>query len=95
VIVPRPPGYTAAWLRPRRWRQHRKVWLVWTRWWAVQVVLLPEWSFGIRVEWRRPLVDLFVGPITLAFGNHPVLSDPRTQHRHSGRGFVYWDERVL
>ncbi len=71
---------------------HKKVWLWWGRWWAAQLIWLPELSLGIRVEPRRPLVDLFLGPLTLALGDHPVLSDPRTQHRHMGRGFLYWDD---
>lgn len=90
-----PPGYAAHRFRVTFRRQHRKVFLVWNRWCAAQLVLLPELSFGVRVEPRRPLVDLFLGPLTLAFGNHPVLTDPRTKHQHSGRGFVYWDERVF
>lgn len=73
----------------RTWRFHKKVWFAWGKWWAVQVVWLPEISFGIRVEWRRPLVDIFFGVATIAIGKHPLLSDPRYQHRHSDRGFLY------
>lgn len=76
-------------LHARSWRFHRKVWFVWGRWWAVQIVLVPEFSFGVRVEPRRPLIDIFLGVATIAVGRHPLLSDPRYCHRHAGRGFVY------
>lgn len=76
------------------YRQHRKVWLAWGRWWAIQVIWLPEFSFGIRVEPRRPLVDVFLGVATIAVGRHPVLTDPRTMHRHSGRGLLYPDDPI-
>lgn len=82
--------------RPRgRLRLHRKVWLGWCPWAAVQVVMMPEYSLGVRVEPCRPLVDLFLGPVTIAFGRHPVLTDPRTSQRHSCRGFLLWDQVVF
>jgi len=78
-------------------RVHRKVWLAWGRWWAMQ--LAPEWmQLGIHVELRRPLLDLYIGPLTLAFGNHPALTDIHTAQRHSCRGFFignYPDEAVF
>jgi hypothetical protein len=70
-------------------RMHRKVWLAWGRWWAIQIVWLPECSFGVHIEWQRPLVDVFLGIATIAIGNHPVLSDPRTRDAHSCRGFLF------
>ena len=78
-------------------RVHRKVWLAWGRFWAVQ--LAPQWfQLGFHLEPRRPLLDLFLGPVTLAFGRHPALTDPRTAQRHSCRGFFigsYPDEAVF
>lgn len=50
-----------------------------------------EFSFGFRIEPQRPLLDIFVGPLTLALGYHPVLTDPRMNQYHSGRGFVCSD----
>jgi hypothetical protein len=68
---------------------HRKVWLAWGRWWAVQVVFpVPELALGIHIEPRRPLLDVYLPWLTLAIGKHPLLTDPRTKHRHSCRGFV-------
>lgn len=77
----------------RTWRFHRKVWYAWGRWWAIQVVWMPEFSFGIRVEPRRPLIDVFLGVATVAIGRHPILQDPRygDGRRHSGRGFIPGD----
>lgn len=54
----------------------------------MQYVAQMEFSFGLRIEPRRPLLDLFLGPVTLAFGNHPVITDPRANRHHGGRGFV-------
>lgn len=75
-------------MRLNYWRRHRRVFMLWNDWVGIQLVLLPEISFGIRVEPRRPLVDLFLGPLTLAFGRHPILSDPRMAQRHAARGFI-------
>jgi hypothetical protein len=72
-------------------RLHKRVWLAWGPWWAVQAVWMWEFSLGVRVEPRRPLLDLFLGPLTVAFGRHPVLTDPRMNQYHGGRGFVNAD----
>jgi hypothetical protein len=78
----------------RYWRFHRKVWFWWNDWLAIQVVWMPEFSFGVRIEPKRPLVDVFLGVATVAVGRHPLLSDPRFQHRHSDRGFLYDHARL-
>jgi len=78
-------------------RLHQKVWLAWGRFWAVQFA--PEWvQIGFHVELRRPLIDLYIGPVTIAFGRHPALTDPRVAQRHSCRGFLigrFPDEAVF
>ena len=75
-------------------RMHRKVWLYWGRWWAVQWMgLWDEASLGIRLNWRRPLLDLYGGPLTIAFGRHAVYTDPRTRHWDSCRGMLFPDDR--
>jgi hypothetical protein len=71
----------------RAYRLHAKVRLWWGRWWAVQFVTVDWLSLGVHVEPRRPLVDLFLGPLTVALGRHPALTDPRLAHRHASRGF--------
>jgi hypothetical protein len=76
-------------------RSHRKVFLWWSSWWAAQLVLMPELSLGIRLEPRRPMLDLYLGPLTLAIGRHPVLTDERTRHMDSCRGFLFADEPRL
>lgn len=69
---------------------HRKVYLVWGRWWAIQVVVwIPEFSFGFHIEPLRPLLDIYLPWVTIAIGRHPVQSDDRYQHLHCGRGFLY------
>lgn len=78
-------------------RLHRKVFLWWTDYFAVQFVAVPEFSIGIHLEPARPLLDIFIGPLTIAFGKHPALTDPRTRERHSCRGFLIGDayERMV
>jgi hypothetical protein len=72
----------------RRVRIHRKVFLWWGRWWACQAMLVPELSLGVRVEWRTPLLALFVGPVTLLIGNYPVLRDVAGSQRYGAVGFI-------
>jgi hypothetical protein len=74
-----------------RWL-HKKVWIAWNSWLAIQYVGQLELSFGFRIEPYRPLLDLFIGPVTIAIGYHPVLTDPRMNQYHGGRGFVCADE---
>lgn len=73
-------------------RIHRKVWLWWGRWWAIQWVWLhDEVSLGVRCNWRRPLVDVYCGPLTIAVGRHAVYTDPRTRTWDSCRGMLFPD----
>ena len=74
------------------YRQHRKVWLWWNAWLALQFVSNEWFSFGVHMEPSRPLLDLFLGPLTVSVGHHPILTDERWKHRHSGRGFLYHGE---
>ena len=76
-------------------RLHRKVFIWYGRWWAIQFVRMwDEFGFGIRPIFRRKLLDIYLGPITIAFGKHPVLTDPRTRQRDCCRGFVFEDDEV-
>ncbi len=72
----------------RHFRLHRHIWLAWGRWWAIQWAPAEWLQLGFHAEPKRPLLDLFLGPLTVALGRHPVLTDPRYKHRHSGRGFL-------
>lgn len=74
-------------------RVHRKVWLWWGRWWAVQFTRQwDEYSCGVRLNVRRPLLDFYLGPLTLAFGRHAVYTDPRTRTWDSCRGMLFLDD---
>lgn len=77
---------------PAQWI-HRKVWLAWNRWGAVQFARQwDELSCGVRLNWKRPLLDLYLGPLTLAVGKHAVYSDPRTRTNDSCRGMLFPDD---
>lgn len=69
--------------------------LAWGKWWAAQLYLWPQLSLGLRVEPSRPMVDLYLGPLTLSLGRHPVLTDERTRRADSCRGFLFSDEEHL
>ena len=79
----------------KRKRLHSKIWLAWGRWWAFQIQMPVTFALGIRLELRRPMMDLYVGPATLALGRHPLLTDERVRHADSCRGFVFREEEVL
>lgn len=46
-------------------RVHRKVWLWWGRWWALQFYRAPCASFGAHVDPRHPLLDIHLTPQAL------------------------------
>lgn len=69
-------------------RTRRKVWLWWGRWWAVQYVAMLELSFGVAFHWRRPMLDLYLGPLTVAVGRTAVLTDQHDRLRGRCRGFI-------
>ena len=76
-------------------RLHRKVWLWWGRWWAVQLTLMAdEWSAGVRLNVPRPMLDIYLGPLTIAFGRHAVYTDPRTREWDSCRGLLFEGDPV-
>jgi hypothetical protein len=76
-------------------RLHRKIWLAWGRWWAFQIQMPVTLSLGVRVELARPMVDLYVGPATLALGRHPLVTDESVRTADSCRGFVFSEKEVL
>lgn len=73
-------------------RHHRKVMLAWGAWWAVQLYLFPQLSLGLRLELKRPMLDVYLGPLTIAFGRHPILTDERVRYADSCRGFLFNDQ---
>ena len=75
-------------------RTHRKVWLWWGPWWAVQLYVNRYVSVGIHVDWGKPLVDLHFGWFIVALGRDPVHTPVGEAHRSSCRGFLI-DRPVL
>lgn len=74
-------------------RLHKKVYLWWGAWWAVQwVPVADEISLGWRLNRRRPLLDVYLGPLTIAVGRHAVYTDPRTRTWDSCRGMLFPDD---
>jgi hypothetical protein len=72
----------------RSHRLHRKVYLWWGRWWAVQVVTMFEVALGVAFHWRRPMLDIYLGPLTIALGRNAVLTDQHDRLRGRCRGFI-------
>ena len=73
-------------------RTHRKVWVWWGRYWAVQLIWLPwEFGLGIWMEPRRPLLDIHLLWFTIAIGERPALTAEWQNSIHSGRGFFTGD----
>lgn len=69
-------------------RPHRKVILVWGRWYAVQLVTMCELSLGVALHWRRPMLDVYLGPLTVAIGRSAVLTEQHDRLRGRCRGFI-------
>ena len=69
-------------------RLHRKVLLAWNSWAAAQVVFMLELSLGIAFHWRRPMLDIYLGPLTIAIGRTAVLTDMHERLRGRCRGFI-------
>jgi hypothetical protein len=68
-------------------RPHEKVLIWWGRWWAVQIVTMLEISFGFAVHWRRPMLDIYLGPLTVAIGRIAAITDGHERLRSRCRGF--------
>jgi hypothetical protein len=65
---------------------------------AVQVVFALEIALGIAFHWRRPMLDIYLGPLTLAFGRMPVLTESNQRLQGRCRGFIIVgtpEERLL
>lgn len=67
---------------------HGKVFVAWNSWAAVQVVFALEISVGFAFHWRRPMLDIYLGPLTLAFGRMPAITDGHEKLRSRCRGFL-------
>lgn len=69
-------------------RLHKKVWMWYGRWWAVQLQRGAYFSLGIHVDWARPYIDFHFWQFIVSVGNNPVLTYYRDKHRGSCRGFL-------
>lgn len=79
-------------------RIHRKVFLVYNRWFALQLVTMPEIALGFAFHWCGPMLDLYLGPLTIGIGRNAVLTDQHERLRGRCRGFLigtYPEEAVL
>lgn len=77
-------------------RLHKKVWLWWGKYWAIQFTKMDdEYSAGVRLNIRRPLLDLYCGALTVSFGKHAVYTDPRTRNWDSCRGMLFPDHPLF
>jgi len=76
-------------------RLHRKVWLVWGPWWAVQFYAGAYLSVGAHLDLRRPYLDLHVLWFIISLGRLPVLTNELDRHRHTCRGFLFRDSPLL
>ncbi len=79
-------------------RLHSKVLIVWNRWLAVQVVTTCELAVGVAFHWRRPMLDIYLGPVTIAVGRTAAVTDMHERLRSRCRGFFiggYPEEAVL
>jgi hypothetical protein len=69
-------------------RLHRKVWLWYGRWWAVQLYLNSYVSLGLHVDFRKPYLDIHALWFIVSVGNNPVFGWPEDQQRGSCRGML-------
>lgn len=76
-------------------RYHKKVWLWWGKWWAIQLYRAPYISLGVHIDLRRPLVDLHIGWLIVSFGRDPVRTAKADYRRSTNRGFLQYNEPIL
>lgn len=73
----------------KRARVHGIVYLWWGRGWAVQFVRRwQEIALGVRFTPERLCLDIYLGPLTLAFGREPIRTDITFAQRSVCRGFI-------
>lgn len=65
---------------------HKKVWLWWGSWWAVQIQRGQYCSLGVHLDWGKPYLDLHFFWLIASVGNNPVMTHLRDKHRGSSRG---------
>lgn len=76
-------------------RRHRKVWLWWGAWWAIQFYRAPCLSFGLHLDFAMPYADVHFLWLTISVGRNPVVTNERERNRGSCRGFLFRDDPLL
>lgn len=76
-------------------RRHRKVWLWWGRWWAVQFYAAPYLSVGIHFDFAMPYMDVHFLWLIASIGRNPVVTNEEDRHKGSCRGFLFRDDPLL
>jgi hypothetical protein len=76
-------------------RLHRKIWLWWNNWIAVQFYWHASLSLGVHVDFTRPYVDFHFMWATLSIGRNPVMTNLKDRYRGACRGFLFQDGPVL
>lgn len=79
----------------KKWRAHRKVWLLWGNWWAIQLYVGRYFSLGIHLDFRKPYFDLHFGWFTFSVGNDPIHTPQAEWKQQRCRGFITQDEPVF
>ena len=69
-------------------RLHRKIWLWHGEWWAVQLYVNRYVSFGVHIDFNRPLLDVHFIWFTFALGYRPEITLEAESQRQSCRGFL-------
>ena len=69
-------------------RLHRKVWLWYGRWWALQLQWGRYFSLGVHLDFYKPYLDLHFAWFIVSVGKNPVMGHLRDQQRGSCRGMM-------
>jgi len=76
-------------------RIHRKIWLWWGDWWAVQLYAARYVSLGVHIDFAMPYFDIHFLWLIVSVGRNPVITNERDRLRGSCRGFMFPDNPVL
>ena len=69
-------------------RLHKKVFLFWTKFLAIQLYINPYISLGIHIDFARPVIDIHFLWLIIAVGKTPQWTKPKDRFRLSCRGFL-------
>lgn len=72
-----------------------KVFLAWGKYWAFQAYWYPCISFGIHIDFSKPLVDIHFLFFTLAIAKNAHITGLKDRVRHTCRGFLFSTDPIL